>query len=72
MRYCIVVDGIITNIIICENDVYAERFNAIPAYDGATIGTQYNPPEPTPTPVPSVWDELAEAYKKGVQSAYDE
>lgn len=33
-------------------------------------------PEPTPIPEPEVepdvWDELAEAYKEGVQSAYDE
>lgn len=30
-------------------------------------------PEPEPTPhEPDVWDELAEAYKEGVQSAYDE
>ena len=31
-------------------------------------------PEPVPEPEvePDVWDELAEAYKQGVQSAYDE
>ena len=31
-------------------------------------------PEPIPEPEvePDVWDELAEAYKQGVQSAYDE
>lgn len=29
-------------------------------------------PEPEPAPEPNVWDELAEAYKQGVQSAYDE
>lgn len=31
-------------------------------------------PEPVPEPEvePDVWDELAEAYKEGVQSAYDE
>ena len=31
-------------------------------------------PEPIPEPEvePDVWDELAEAYRQGVQSAYDE
>ena len=33
-------------------------------------------PEPAPVPEPEVepdvWDELAEAYRQGVQSAYDE
>ena len=31
-------------------------------------------PEPVPEPEvePDVWDELAEAYRQGVQSAYDE
>ena len=29
-------------------------------------------PEPEPEVEPDVWDELAEAYRQGVQSAYDE
>ena len=73
MDYLIVSDGIIVNIIVCENDAIATKFNAVSAYDGACIGSEYAPPEPEPTPQePDVWDELAEAYKQGVQSAYDE
>ena len=72
MNYLIVVDGVITNIIVCENDEVASQFHAVPSYEGADIGKEYNPPEPEPTPQePDVWDELAEAYKEGVQSAYD-
>lgn len=77
MNYCVVEDGIIVNIIVCENDDIASMFGALRGYDGANIGDTYIPPEPAPEPEPTpyepdVWDELAEAYKQGVQSAYDE
>lgn len=49
MTYLIVEDGIITNIIVCEDDDKAADFGAVPAYDGASIGAAYDPPEPPPT-----------------------
>ena len=50
MEYCIVEDGIITNIIVCENDNIAAEFGAYSIYDGAVIGKKYSPPEPEPEP----------------------
>ena len=49
MTYLIVEDGIITNIIVCEDDATAAAFGAVPAYDGAAIGAAYDPPAPPPT-----------------------
>lgn len=50
MNYCIVnPDGIIENIIVCENDEVAAQFGAAASYDGATIGEAYSPPPPPPT-----------------------
>lgn len=49
MTYLIVEDGIITNIIVCEDDATAADFGAVPAYDGASIGAAYDPPAPPPT-----------------------
>lgn len=46
MNYCIVEDGVIINIIVCENDDIASLFNALPGYDGADIGAEYNPAKP--------------------------
>ena len=52
MNYCIVnADGIIENIIVCEDDAASESFGAVQSYDGAIIGDVYAPPEqdkPTP------------------------
>jgi len=47
MNYLIVKDNIITNIIVCENDKIVTKFGAIPTYDGAMIGAEYNPPKPS-------------------------
>ena len=44
MNYCIVENGIIINIIVCENDEIASKFGAVPSYEGANIGDKYNPP----------------------------
>lgn len=49
MNYLIVENGIIANIIVCENDEIAAKFNAIPYYEGASIGAEYAPPSPTPS-----------------------
>lgn len=51
MNYLIVEDGIISNIIVCDDDEDANKFGAIQYYEGANIGDTYNPPsEPEPTP----------------------
>lgn len=71
MEYCIVEDGIIVNIIVCDSDEIAAEFGAQPSYEGAAIGQPYNPPEPEPEPEPETpvtWGELAEAVRKGVNS----
>lgn len=44
--YCIIENGVIINIIICETDEIAAEFDALPSYDGAKIGEKYNPPIP--------------------------
>ena len=44
MNYCIVDEnGIITNIIICEDDETAKSLGAVVGYPSATIGSQYDP-----------------------------
>ena len=63
MNYCIVNDGVITNIIVCADDEIATMFNALPSYDEAAIGDAYNPPElpepPQPEPTPSTDERIA-------------
>lgn len=49
MNYCIVHNGIIANIIVCEDDATAAEFGAVPSYEGARIGDVYAPPPPPPT-----------------------
>ncbi len=39
-RFCLVTDGIIENIIVCDA-AFAETLGALPAYDGAQIGAVY-------------------------------
>lgn len=59
MDYCILdSDNLITNIIVCEDDVTAAEFGAVPSYDGASIGTAYEPPAP-PDPEPTTEDRVA-------------
>ena len=47
--YCIVsTDGIIENIIVCDDEAFAESIKALPMYDGAVVGEKYDPPvQPT-------------------------
>jgi len=47
MSYLIVEDGIIANIIVCENDDIAAKFGAVASYEGAKIGDTYAPPSPS-------------------------
>lgn len=49
MRYLMIEDGVIANIIVCGDDETAARFGAIPSYEGAQIGETYAPPPPEPT-----------------------
>ena len=49
MKFCILSDDIITNIIVCDSDEIATQFGAVPSYEGARIGDTYDPPlEPEP------------------------
>lgn len=50
--YCIVNDGIIENMIVCDSDEVATELGALPSYPGAGIGDTYDPskvPQPDPT-----------------------
>lgn len=57
MDYCIVQDGMIANMLICENDEIAKEFGAVPSYEEARIGGAYNPP-PLPEPPPTELEQL--------------
>lgn len=47
MNYCIVnSEGIIVNIIVCEDAATAAEFGAVESYAGARIGDKYAPPIP--------------------------
>lgn len=51
MDYLIIENGLITNVIVCDDDETAALFGAVPYYDGAGIGQAYEPPaEPEPEP----------------------
>ena len=58
MRYLVVDNGLISNIIVCSSDTAAE-FGAVPCYDGAVIGAPYDPPAPEPSP-PTELQELGQ------------
>lgn len=63
MKYIIITDNIITNIIVCASDEIAAQFGAVPSYDGARIGDPYDPPpepEPEPTEVEVLQAQVAE------------
>lgn len=48
MKYLIVENGIISNIIVADSG-FAARVGALPYYDGAAIGSPYSPPPGPPT-----------------------
>ena len=69
--------AVIPEDMVCENFPFGEI--EVAEINGVMTVTQWTPlpmPEPEPVPEPEVepdvWDELAEAYRQGVQSAYDE
>lgn len=45
MTYCIVEDGVIVNLIVCDNPDLAVQLLALPSYPGAVIGADYIPPK---------------------------
>ena len=49
MKYCVVENGVIINVIIAD-EAFANSIGAKPFYDGAAIGAEYVHPTPTPTP----------------------
>lgn len=56
MDYLLIENGVIVNIIICEDDEMVALFGAVPSYEGAAIGDTYSPPAPDPT-----WNEDVDA-----------
>lgn len=45
MRYLIVENGLIINIILADEE-FSKKIGAFPDYEGAEIGDKYNPPIP--------------------------
>ena len=43
MKYCIVENSIVTNIILCYDEETAKKLGAMAYYDGAKIGSKYDP-----------------------------
>ena len=43
MKYCIVENDIVTNIILCDDEESAKKLGAVSYYDGAKIGSKYDP-----------------------------
>ena len=43
MKYCIVENGIVTNIILCDDEESANKLGEVTYYDGAKIGSKYDP-----------------------------
>ena len=43
MKYCILENGIVTNIILCDDEESANKLGAVTYYDGAKIGSKYDP-----------------------------
>lgn len=43
MKYCMVENGVTTNIILCDDDEMAGKLGAFIYYDGAQIGKKYDP-----------------------------
>lgn len=43
MEFCIVENGKIQNIVVCESEQDADLFSALPSYEGAVIGGEYAP-----------------------------
>lgn len=71
MDFCIVnSEGIIVNIIVCEDAATAAEFGAVESYEGARIGDKYEPPPPEPEP-PTTDERVAklEAELVSAQSA---
>ena len=58
MKYIIITDNIITNIIVCASDEAAAQFGAVPGYEWARIGEPYDPP-PEPEPEPTLDDRVS-------------
>ena len=58
MKFCLLLDNIITNIIVCSDNATAAQFGAVPSYEGARIGDTYAPPPP-PEPEPPLDDRVS-------------
>lgn len=72
MDYLLVTDGVITNIIVCDDDQTAASFGAVPWYEGAKIGDAYSPP-PEPEPEPTLEERVgAMETGKAEQADVDE
>lgn len=67
MQYCVIEDGIITNIIISDEE-FATSIGAKPIYEGATIGEPYAPPDP---PVQPTLEERVTALENAIAKGFN-
>jgi hypothetical protein len=49
MRYCLVSDDKIINVLVCNDAKAAAKLGALPCYEDANIGDVYSPPAPPMT-----------------------
>lgn len=59
MSYLILENGTIKNIIVAD-ETFAAEIGALPYYDGAEIGSAYNPPSEPMTTEEAILDKLTE------------
>lgn len=59
MKYVIIQNGIISNIIISDSD-FANQIGAFPYYDGASIGSKYSPPIKTQPEIQTIEQEITD------------
>ena len=43
MEFLVIENGVIANIIVCDNEETAGEFGAVPFYESARIGDEYDP-----------------------------
>lgn len=63
MDYAIVENDTITNVIVVEDPLYAEKINALPLKDGQGIGDIYEAPDTDPDKAePDNFEQMLDAF----------
>lgn len=70
MKYCLVENGVIINIVEFDNDDIAKKFGALPSYDEVNMGDKYDESKvKTPNTVDT--PEMASAKLKALSDRQD-